>query len=79
MVGADIPVAGVGRRASRVGGEQRKRLARFYADLPAGTVGAVVKTWTDPTGCIWHRLFFGRNLCGQPIRRVIPADCLADA
>lgn len=79
MVGTNISVAGLERRGSRVGEQQRKRLARFYADLPAGTVGTMVKTWTDPAGCVWYRLFFGRNLSGQPIRRAIPADCLVDA
>lgn len=49
----------------------------FYADTPAGTIGTVIKSWTDPHGNKWHRLFFGRNASGQPLKKAFPENCLS--
>lgn len=51
-------------------------VTHFYADLPKGTSGEVVKSWTDPKGCKWHRLFLGTNRSGKKLQKVIPEDCL---
>jgi len=65
------------RRGERVANQQRA-LARFYADVPAGTVGTVVKTWNDPTGCVWCKLHFGVNLSGQKLVGVFPENVLVE-
>lgn len=51
-------------------------LKRLYADLPPGTEGEVIKSWTDPNGCKWHRLFLGTNLSGQKLIANVPENCL---
>lgn len=54
------------------------KVSRFYADIPAGSIGQVTKKWNDPSGCVWVRMLFGKNLAGKKIKRVIPIDCLED-
>ena len=54
----------------------RFKVTHFYADLQIGTEGTVVKSWADPDGNVWVRLFFGRNRSGQKLQKSIPLNCL---
>lgn len=48
----------------------------FYADLPPGTIGEIVKIWVDPNGCRWHKLFLGTNKSGKKLNKCVPENCL---
>lgn len=41
-------------------------VSKFYADIPAGTIGKVVKVWENDSGK-WYKLFLGTNLSGQKL------------
>ncbi len=51
-------------------------ISQFYADIPVGTEGTEVKSWTCPKGNSWVKLFFGRNLSGQKLMKSFPSDVL---
>ena len=51
-------------------------ISHYYADLPVGTAGEVKKSWTDPNGCNWHKLFLGVNRSGKRLYKSVPEDCL---
>lgn len=48
----------------------------FYADIPEGTTGEIIKQWKEPNGNEWVKLFFGKNKSGQRLQRSFPADCV---
>ncbi len=52
-------------------------IVKFYADTKVGTKGRVLKTWVDPDGCEWAKLYFGRNRSGQKLQKSFPANVLA--
>jgi hypothetical protein len=49
----------------------------FYSDTLPGTTGEVVKTWKDPHGNRWYKLYFGKNLTGQKLQKSYPDNVLS--
>lgn len=44
----------------------KAQVMQFYSDIPAGTVGEVVKSWQNRSGT-WYKLFLGINLSGKKL------------
>jgi hypothetical protein len=44
----------------------KAQVIKFYADIPAGTTGEIVKQWTNQYGK-WYRLYLGVNLSGKKL------------
>jgi hypothetical protein len=44
----------------------KAQVIKFYADIPAGTIGEVVKEW-ETIGGKWYRLYLGTNLSGKKL------------
>ena len=51
-------------------------LNRFYSDTTQGTKGIFLKTWKDPSGQKWIKLYFGKNLTGQKLVKSYPVEVL---
>lgn len=52
------------------------RVIKFYADIPVGTTGEIIKHWIDRQGNEWVTLYFGKNLSGQKLKKSFPGDCV---
>jgi hypothetical protein len=48
------------------------RIVKFYADIPAGTTGTIVKEWNDTKGSKWYKVFLGVNLSGKKLYKHFP-------
>lgn len=44
----------------------KAKVIQFYSDIPPGTIGEVVKSWSNNTGT-WFKLFLGVNLSGKKL------------
>ena len=50
------------------------RTIRFEHDLPVGTVGKIIKFWSDRYGNKMVKLYFGKNLSGQKLQCSVSAN-----
>lgn len=53
----------------------KAQVVKFYADIPAGTIGTVVKTWVEP-GSTWYKLLLGVNISGQKLYKCFPCSVI---
>ena len=53
----------------------RAVVTKFYADIPEGTIGKVVKQHEAKDGK-WYKLYFGRNKSGKKLQKYIHGSCL---
>jgi len=53
---------------------EKYRVTHFYANIPVGTEGEVVKSWIDPNENNWVTLYFGKNLSGQKLQKSFPLN-----
>jgi hypothetical protein len=44
----------------------KAEVTKFYSDIPAGTIGEVVKVWENQFGK-WYKLYLGVNLSGKKL------------
>jgi hypothetical protein len=49
---------------------------KFYSDTKAGTIGECVKSWREPNGTKWVKLYFGKNLSGQNLYKYYPESVI---
>ena len=50
--------------------------AMLYGSVPPGTMGTVIRSWTDPNGYQWVRLHLGENLSGHKLLANVPVNVL---
>lgn len=49
----------------------KAQVIKFYADIPAGTIGEVVKEFSNQYGK-WYKLYLGVNLSGKKLYKHFP-------